>query len=288
MYKLPGILTAITTLAFAISGCAPCATPTPVPPTPGLGSTSVSTADGMTMLFVPAGEFPMGSQIGLVDEQPQHSVYLDAFWIDQTEVTNSMYSRCVQSEACRQPTVNTYYSDPAYADHPVIHVDWTDAGAYCAWAGRRLPTEAEWEKAASWDPLKNEKRIHPWGNEFDCKKGNFEGSDCDGVAGTAPVGSFPEGASPYGALDMGGNVWEWVHDAFLETDPLTGGTQNYYAISPASNPQGVDPSLTIYRVMRGGGWRINFGFGRSAYRLWFGLDDPYDFAGFRCARDANP
>ena len=242
----------------------------------------------MTMLFVPAGEFPMGSQTGLVDEQPQHSVTLDAFWIDQTEVTNEMYSRCVQSEACKQPAVTTYYSNPAYSDHPVVHVDWTDAGAYCAWAGRRLPTEAEWEKAASWDPLKNEKRIHPWGNEFDCKKGNFEGSDCDGVAGTAPVGSFPDGASPYGALDMGGNVWEWVHDAFLETDPLTGGTQNYYAISPASNPQGVDPSLTIYRVMRGGGWRINFGFGRSAYRLWFGLDDPYDFAGFRCARDANP
>jgi serine/threonine-protein kinase len=243
----------------------------------------VSTADGMTMLFVPAGEFPMGSQIGLVDEQPQHSVYLDAFWIDQTEVTNSMYSLCVQSGACRRPAVTTYYSDPAYSNHPVIHVDWEDAGAYCVWAGRRLPTEAEWEKAASWDPLKNEKRIYPWGNEFDCKKGNFEGADCDGYAGTAPVGSFASGASPYGALDMGGNVWEWVHDAFLETDPLTGGTQNYYAISPASNPQGVDPALTIYRIMRGGGWRINFGFGRSAYRLWFGLDDPYNFAGFRCA-----
>ncbi len=288
MSKLPGILTVLAALAFAKSGCAPSATATPPPPTPGLGSTWVSPADGMTMLFVPAGEFPMGSETGLVDEQPLHTVFLDAFWIDQTEVTNAMYSRCVQSGACKQPPVTTYYSDPAYSNHPVIYISWDYAKDYCAWAGRRLPTEAEWEKAASWEPVKNEKRVYPWGNDFDCKKGNFEGSDCDGVAGTALVGSFPSGASPYGALDMGGNVWEWVHDAFIETDPLSGGTKNYYAISPASNPQGVDPSTTIYRVMRGGAWKINFGFGRSAYRLWFGLNDPYDFAGFRCASNANP
>jgi serine/threonine-protein kinase len=225
----------------------------------------------------------MGSKTGLVDEQPQHSVFLDSFWIDQTEVTNGMYNRCVQSGECTQPAVKTYYGDPSYANHPVIYVSWVDANIYCAWADRRLPTEAEWEKAAIWDPEKNEKRIYPWGNDFDCTKGNFEGAKCDGFTGTAPVGSFPSGASPYGALDMGGNVWEWVHDAFIETDPLSGRTQNYYAISPAYNPQGVDPSSTIYRVMRGGAWKMNFGFGRSAYRLWFGLDDLYDIAGFRCA-----
>jgi formylglycine-generating enzyme required for sulfatase activity len=155
--------------------------------------------------------------------------------------------------------------------------------AYCIWAGRRLPTEAEWEKAASWDSLKNEKRKYPWGNEFDCKKGNFTGSSCDGYEQTAPVGSFPSGASAYGVLDMGGNVWEWVNDAFLESDPFVKG-QNYYAESPPSNPQGIDPSTSAYRVMRGGAWKENFGSGTTTYRLWFGLDDSYNFAGFRCAR----
>ena len=242
-------------------------------PTPGMGSTSISPVDGMSMVFVPSGTFEMGSKVGLSDEQPVHTVFLDSFWIDRTEVTNSMYRLCTLAGACRQPSVTTYFDDPIYANHPVVYVSWVLSQSYCAWAGRRLPTEAEWEKAATWDPITNEKRIYPWGNTFDCKRGNYEGSECDGFTKTAPVGSFPSGASPYGALDMGGNVWEWVHDAFLETDPLTGNTRNYYAISPASNPQGVDPAITVYRVMRGGGWKINFGFSRSAYRLWYGLDD---------------
>jgi serine/threonine-protein kinase len=110
------------------------------------------------------------------------------------------------------------------------------------------------------------------------------GTNCDGFVRSAPVGSFPAGASPYGALDMAGNVWEWVHDAFIETDSLAGSTQNYYAISPPSNPQGVDPTLAEYRIMRGGSWSVDFGFARSAYRLWFGLDENYDGVGFRCAR----
>ena len=288
MSKLLGLLTVFLSLANAISGCKPVllnpsTTPIPPAPTAGLGSSMVSPADEMTILFVQAGAFPMGSEIGLVDEGPLHTVFLDSFWIDQTEVTNAMYNRCVEAGACKQPAVITYYNDPVCSNHPVNYVSWEYAKTYCAWAGRRLPTEAEWEKAASWDPVKNEKRLYPWGNDFDCKKGNFEDSACDGFAGTASVGSFLSGASPYGALDMGGNVWEWVHDAFIETDPLSGGTQNYYSISPSSNPQGVDPSTSMYRVMRGGAWKINFGFGRSAYRLWFGLDDSYDFAGFRCA-----
>ncbi len=250
----------------------------------------------MLSLPVPAGAFIMGSEQGLTDEQPAHSVVLDTFWMDKTEITNEMYALCVQSGACNPPSDLTYYDVPEYADHPVVYVSWTDSAAYCSWADRRLPTEAEWEKAASWDPAENEKRIYPWGDEFDCTAGNFDdeteldafimpGSpNCDGYTRTSTVGSFPAGASPYGMLDMGGNVWEWVHDAFIETDPIYGSTQNYYAISPAANPPGVDPALTDYRVMRGGSWNVNFGFGRTAYRLWFGLDDSYDFAGFRCAR----
>lgn len=261
------VLAIVAALAIAFGGCAPVAA-TP-PPTQG-------------MVFVPAGEFIMGSEVGLTDEQPAHTVSLDAFWIDEAEVTNAMYKLCVQSNACGEPSVTSYFDDPAYSNHPVVSVSWEDAKAYCAWAGRRLPTEAEWEKAASWDPVTNEKRVYPWGNDFDCKKGNFEGSSCDGYEKTSPVGSFPSGASAYDALDMAGNAWEWVNDAFIETDPF-GERENYYAVSPSSNPQGVDPSITVYRVMRGGAWKMNFGNGRAAYRLWFGLSDAYDFAGFRCA-----
>jgi len=234
------------------------------------------------MILIPEGDFIMGSEKGLTDEQPAHKVFLDAFWIDKTEVTNALYAKCVAAAKCNMPTLTKFYDDPAYADHPVVAVTWVDAKNYCEWSGRRLPTEAEWEKAASWNPATGTKRIYPWGDEFDCKKGNFNGADCDPYENTAPVGSFPEGASAYGVLDMGGNAWEWVNDAFIETDPY-GERQNYYATSPSSNPPGVDPAITVYRVMRGGAWKMNFGLGRSAYRLWFALDDTYDFVGFRCA-----
>lgn len=259
------------------------------------GATQVTRKDRTTLVYVPAGDFLMGSEHGLVDEQPVHSVYLNAFWIDRTEVTNAMYAACVEAGHCEEPSSAIYYADPAYVDHPIAYVSWNDARAYCSWVGRRLPTEAEWEKAAAWDPSSNTKFVYPWGNDFDCRMGNFDdeteldeftvagGPNCDGHVRSSPAGSFPAGASPYGALDMAGNVWEWVHDAFIETDPMSGSMSNYYAVSPASNPQGVDPGITKYRVMRGGAWNLNFGFGRAAYRLWFGLDDSYDFAGFRCA-----
>lgn len=262
-----------------------------------VGSTQISPIDGMTMVFVPAGSFPMGTIVGLTDEQPVHTVNIDSFWLDQTEITNQEYRLCVEAGRCPLPSAMTFYDDTNYADHPVVFVSWNMAQDYCAWAGRRLPTEAEWEKAATWNPTSNEKSVYPWGNEFDCTKGNFDDetdadravmpgsrAGCDGFPKTAPVGSFPAGASPYGALDMGGNVWEWVHDAFIEVDPLTPSIQNYYAISPESNPQGVDPTITDYRSMRGGSWNWTFGFGRSAYRLWYGLDDSYDAVGFRCAQ----
>ncbi len=291
------------TVAF-LSNCAP-VTPTPntVPliipsasgPPKGLGDTKVSVKDNATLDYVPAGPFIMGTEHGLTDEQPAHIVLLNAFWIDQTEVTNEMYSKCVDAGKCKQPSDLTYYNDPEYSNHPVSSVSWTEAVAYCSWVDRRLPTEAEWEKAAIWNPTTNEKLVFPWGNEYDCSKGNYDdeteldaslmqdGSvSCDGYAKTAPVGSFPTGASPYGVLDMGGNVWEWVHDAFIEVDPFNATIQNYYAISPSVNPMGVDPAITEYRSMRGGSWNWTFGYGRSAFRLWFGKDDHYDAVGFRC------
>lgn len=262
----------------------------------GIGQTKVSSADGMTLVHIPAGDFLMGTDVGLTDEQPIHKVYLDAYWVDQTEITNLMYARCVEAGTCDKPSVLAFYNDPAYASHPVEYVSWRDAVNYCTWAGRRLPTEAEWEKVAAWDPYNNQQRVFPWGNEYDCRKGNFDDEleldaslmqdgnvGCDGFVRSAPVGSFPDGASLYGALDLGGNVWEWVHDAFIEVDPFNASIENYYAISPLENPMGVDPAITEYRSMRGGSYNFTFGFGRAAYRLWYGLDDSYDGVGFRCA-----
>ncbi len=286
-------------LAICAAGC------TAVTPTASLrpepGSTRLAPSDSMTLLYVPEGEFKMGSEAGLTDERPLHAVFLDAYWIDRTEISNSMYAQCVEAGGCDEPASTVYFNDPEYADHPVVYVSWVDANDYCTWAGRRLPTEAEWEKAASWDPVANQQRVFPWGNEYDCKKGNYDDEveldaslmpgttvNCDGFLRSSPVGSFPEGASPYGALDMGGNVWEWVHDAFIEVDPIKPSLQNYYAISPYSNPMGVDPAITEYRSMRGGSWNFTFGFGRAAYRLWYGLDDKYDGVGFRCALSENP
>lgn len=282
--------------ALLITNCTPTTVLTQIPSQRIAGSTAVSTKDHATLIYIPAGQFIMGSAKGLTDEQPAHTVHLDAFWLDATEVTNDMYRKCVDAGRCDAPGVLTYYGAPAYSDHPVVHVSWVNAVDYCAYVGRRLPTEAEWEKAASWIEETGEKFIYPWGNEYDCSKGNFDDETkldaslmpdgsvaCDGYDLTAPVGSFPAGASPYGVLDMGGNVWEWVHDAFIEVDPLNTTVENYYAISPASNPQGVDPAITEYRVMRGGSWNWTFGYGRAAYRLWYGKDDKYDAVGFRCA-----
>jgi eukaryotic-like serine/threonine-protein kinase len=292
-----------------IASCVP-ATPVPVgKPTvipvdasalARLGSTKVSVQDRALQVYIPAGQFPMGSEVGLTDEQPVHTVQLDAFWLDRTEVTNQMYRKCVEAGRCREPYDLTYYDDPQFSNHPVVYVSWVDAGNYCSFVDRRLPTEAEWEKAAIWNPVSNQKLVYPWGNEYDCSKANFDdeteldaslmqdGSlDCDGYELTAPVGSFPQGASPYGALDMGGNVWEWVHDAFIGVNPLDASLKNYYAVSRLRNPQGVNPAITPYRSLRGGSWDWIYGYGRSAYRLGFGKNDIFEGVGFRCAESSG-
>ena len=213
--------------------------------TPGIGSTLTSTIDGMIMVYVPAGSFQMGYAGGYPDEQPEHTVALDAFWIDKTEITNRSYGLCVQASACKPPSrrtsngIDDYYGNAQYEDYPVIFVSWTDAQSYCTWAGQRLPTEAEWEKAARG----TDGRLYPWGNTPPDKNlANFDDNIWDVVA----AGSYPAGASPYGALDMAGNVWEWTADWF---------GSDYYSQSPTQNPTG--PETGTKRVLRGGSWNFD-------------------------------
>lgn len=202
----------------------------------GSDSLTISPIDGMEMVFVPAGTFVMGLDGGRFDEVPEHEIYLDGFWIDRTEVTNAMYKTCMQAGACTTPAHDKYYPYEQYSDYPVVYVSWEQANKYCAWVGGRLPSEAEWEKAARG----TDRRLYPWGDEApNSNLLNFARENGD----IMPVGSFPEGASPYGALDMAGNAWEWVADWYAA---------HYYPDSPQSNPTGPDEGS--YRVCRGGGW----------------------------------
>jgi len=231
----------------------------------------------MALIYVPAGEFPMGSVVGASDEKPVHSVYLDAYYIDKYEVTNAQYLKCVVAGACQAAayaTDNQLNQD----QQPVVGVAWDDAKTYCQWAGARLPTEAEWENAARG----TDGRIYPWGNVLDDSKLNFCDHNCefdwkdaaadDGYERTAPVGSYPAGASPYGALDMAGNVWEWTADWYAP---------EYYGRSPGRNPPGPDSGEL--RVLRGGAW-LSDAYGiRAAYRNEYDPTSRYYAIGFRCA-----
>jgi eukaryotic-like serine/threonine-protein kinase len=252
-------------------------TPTNTPPptftsTPGIGGIgSIYLSDGVTMLYVPAGTFSMGSETSS-EEKPIHSVYLSAYYMDKFEVTNAAYKRCVEAGICDPPkqsnsfTRTAYYDNPEFDDHPVIYVDWNMAKTYCEWRGARLPTEAEWEKAARG----TDGRTYPWGNDIGCDKVNYK-SNCVG-GDTTKIGSYIDGVSPYGMYDMAGNVWEWVNDWY---------DGSYYSTSPASNPQG--PTLGQYRVLRGGTWYINDYYVRSASRFRSVPTSTYYDIGFRCA-----
>jgi eukaryotic-like serine/threonine-protein kinase len=288
----PSFLNLLLILLCGCTTLSPLPTPTPEPsasptsvPKPDIGSTWSRPADGMLMVFVPAGDFLMGSADGTipssddVDEYPVHSVYLDAFWIDKTDVTNAMYARCVQTGTCLPPASNqsetrdSYYENPDFDNYPVMAVSWTQANAYCQWAGAVLPSEAQWEKAARG----TDGRIYPWGNDLPtCSRANFGGKT--GCAGdTTAVDSHPDGASPYGALDMAGNLWQWVVDWY---------DGNYYAISPTNNPTGPDKSSgeDLTRVLRGGSWLAEPEWIRSTNRVDDGRNNWSNLQGFRCAR----
>lgn len=201
------------------------------------------------------------------DEKPQHRVWLDAFWIDRTEATNAMYAACVETGACK-PIISPRLDMLENPDFPVQGVAWPEAAAYCEWVGRRLPTEAEWEKAARGTDV----RLYPWGDEPpDDTRANFGRRQGDVVA----TGSSPEGASPYGALDMAGNVYEWVADWYA---------QDYYAQSPSESPPG--PERTLVRVIRGGAWNGSQDALRAANRFW-AFPGRNDYDGFRCAQDTD-
>lgn len=221
------------------------------------------------MIYVPKGQFKMGSALGESDERPAHEIYLEAFWIDRTEATNAMFERFAPNERLS-----------GNDKQPVRRVTWEQAAAYCEWAGSRLPTEAEWEKAARG----TDERAYPWGNQppandlanYADLSSRLSWADInvdDGQKEYAPVGSYPAGASPYGVLDMAGNAAEWVNDWYEE---------GYYSISPGINPPG--PKDGIFKVLRGGSWYGTAASLRVSDRAWYLLDAGNDQTGFRCVQ----
>ena len=246
------------------------------------------------VVLVPEGHFQMGcdddnpSESCEKDERPLHTVYLDPYVIDRYEVTNAQYAEFLNAVGNQTEAGETWFNaddsgarihsadiwrvESGYEDHPVVLMTWYGARAYCRWRGKRLPTEAEWEKAARGD---SDTLMYPWGNgEPDCSRANYD--NCEGSP-TTPIGSYPSGASPYGVLDMAGNVWEWTNDWYAS---------DYYEMSPDTNP--VGPDHGDYKVIRGGGWYGNWTSIRVADRIgdmrpvrsWFSI-------GFRCARSVS-
>jgi formylglycine-generating enzyme required for sulfatase activity len=285
------------------------------PPQPQTPPATMAEHDRAEMVMVPAGEFIMGSNADefnywhitrdpFAAEIPQHRVYLDAFSIDKYEVTNARFQQFVQATGhCTQAEREGWgFADTGekfeqvnganwraprgpessiagLKQHPVVQVGQEDAQAYCAWAGKRLPTEAEWEKAARG----TDGRAYPWGDQFDGARLNFCDQNCqrstpdqmvnDGYRYTAPVGSYEGGKSPYGAYDMAGNVWEWVADWY---------DKDYYKNSPARNPQG--PTSGKQAILRGGGWSGHVLSVRTPYRSMYAPAARADVVGFRCAK----
>lgn len=253
-------------------------------------STDRTSSEVQGMVLIPAGEFPMGSKEGEgdKDEHPQHTVYLSGYYIDKYEVTNEQYYQFWLADGGEKSKHTPASYGNAYSigdwpevaktksNYPVVGVSWFDAQAYCEWAKKRLPTEAEWEKAARGA----DGRTWPWGNDFneninDKNKHSNRWDGDDGYDNTiAPVGSYPTGVSTYGVYDMAGNVWEWVADWY---------DKDYYSKSLQDNPKGSDKGKL--RVVRGGSWRNREYTQKCANRYYCYPDIWGNTLGFRCVRD---
>lgn len=273
-------------IVAALTSIAPTPSPLPAPTLPPTPSPEpLITETGARMVFMPGGLFRMGTDEGEADERPSHLVRIDPFFIDETEVTNGQYAQCVEAGVCSAPStalISGYFSDSAYSDYPVIQVSWHDAEAFCTWRNARLPSEAEWEMAAGFDPAQAIILRYPWGDAFDGTKVNFCDSACsrggqnasvnDGYQYVAPVGSFIDGRSPIGAYDMAGNVMEWVSDWY---DP------RYYQSSTDTNPLG--PPEGAFKAIRGGSWLSDAEELSVVTRSSFDPTVRRDNLGFRCA-----
>jgi formylglycine-generating enzyme required for sulfatase activity len=281
--QLIAAITAVTTL-----------TPTS-PPSPTPIATPEPFIDPITearMIFVPAGTFRMGFDEGETDEAPSHILRLDAYFIDETEVTNGAYALCVEAGVCEPPDRpgatfhRAYYGSAEFNNYPVIFVNWFDARNFCNWRGMRMPTEAEWEKAAGYDPVEGIKRTFPWGDLFEGTLLNYCDVNCtqedrdtevdDEHRDTAPAGSFPGGRSPLGILDMAGNVMEWVEDWY---------DRRYYAESTDTNP--IGPLDGDFKVIRGGSWLASQDEVRVTDRMNYDPSVSRANLGFRCAMTAQ-
>ena len=251
-------------------------------------SETITGKDGAKMALIPAGEFQMGSNTGNADEKPAHSVYIDAFYIDVYEVTNAQYKKFINANPqWRKDRIDRSYHDGGYLkhwkgnsypegkdNHPVVYVSWYAAMAYAEWANKRLPTEAEWERAARGDLVD---KTYPWGNLIDTNKANYDRN----VDNTSPVGSYL--ANSHGLCDMAGNVFEWCLDVW---------TEDFYVNSPRRNPfySGKLTDITANftniknsRVFRGGSWLSPSLLVRVSYRNRSIPLNTYSDVGFRCA-----
>ncbi len=264
-------------------------TPTPMPKA---GDERV--IGGAPMVFVPEGEFLMGAsdiqaQAALVqllevcsvcqadaldDLKPQHTIFLDVFWIDKFEVTNAQYKKCVDAGKCQAPSVLTsntrqsYFGNSDYDNFPVLYVSWQEAKTFCEWASKRLPTEAEWEKAARGTDGRN----YPWGESWSDVQINIE----ERIRDTASVGNYPDDTSPYGVMDMGSDVREWVADWYVA---------DYYANSPQKNPQGPDSGQ--FRMVRGGSWGAYRFSALTFFRGYWEPETREHYIGIRCAKSVT-
>jgi formylglycine-generating enzyme required for sulfatase activity len=246
--------------------------PTDIPATPESSLPEEITEKNVPMRLIPAGEFTMGNDEGEVESRPASQIFVDTFYIDKFEVTNEMYDACVSEGKCRAPrqlgssTRTSYYRIPNFANYPVLYVSWEMARAYCDWRGARLPTEAEWEKAARGV---EDARPYPWGFTFDCAYANYPGC----VGDTAAVLQYDKGQSPYGVYGMVGNVWEW-----------TSSLSSFYPYNPEDGRE--NPGASGKRIVRGGSWSP-FGGTGELIRLdtRFAVDPVYygAYIGIRCA-----